>query len=178
MIVLTVLGLVVAGYLTYIHYAGIKPLCGTNGGGCEIVQTSVYSKLAGVPVALIGLIGYIAILGSLLVPESETSRFATVAFTVIGFGFSAYLTYRELFSIHHICEYCVVQRGHRDDPHVPVGLALLARRSARCDEQPSRRRARPRRDRRRRSAPPVTDGPPTARPQIRAIALVNPSNKA
>jgi uncharacterized membrane protein len=107
MIVLTALGLAVASYLTYIHYAGIKPLCGTNGGGCEIVQTSQYSKLAGVPVALIGLLGYIAILGSLLVPESETSRFATVVFTVIGFGFSAYLTYREIFSIKHICEYCV-----------------------------------------------------------------------
>jgi uncharacterized membrane protein len=107
MTVLTVLGIALASYLTYIHYAGIKPLCGTNGGGCEIVQTSQYSKLVGVPVALIGLLGYIAILGSLLVPESETSRLATVAFTVVGFGFSAYLTYRELFSIHHICEYCV-----------------------------------------------------------------------
>jgi uncharacterized membrane protein len=107
MIVLTALGLAVASYLTYIHYAGIKPICGTNGGGCEIVQTSEYSKLAGVPVALIGLLGYIAIMASLLVPESETTRFATVAFTVIGFGFSAYLTYRELYSIHHICEYCV-----------------------------------------------------------------------
>ena len=107
MLVLTVLGIVLASYLTYIHYAGIKPLCGTNGGGCEIVQTSKYSTLVGVPVALIGLLGYIAILGSLLVPESERSRLATVAFTVVGFGFSAYLTYRELFSIHHICEYCV-----------------------------------------------------------------------
>lgn len=107
LLVLTALGIVLASYLTYIHYAGIKPLCGRNGGGCEIVQTSEYSKLVGVPVALIGLLGYIAILGSLLVPESETSRLATVAFTVIGFGFSAYLTYRELFSIHHICEYCV-----------------------------------------------------------------------
>src|SRR6202044_2219075 len=72
-----------------------------------IVQTSQYSKLAGVPVALIGLLGYIAILGSLLAPENETSRFATVAFTLVGFGFSLYLTYRELFSIHHICEWCV-----------------------------------------------------------------------
>lgn len=111
MIVLTVLGVGLASYLTYIHYAGIKPLCGKNGGGCEIVQTSQYSKLVGVPVALIGLLGYIAILGSLLVPESETSRLATVAFTVVGFGFSAYLTYRELFSIHHICEYCVSSAG-------------------------------------------------------------------
>jgi uncharacterized membrane protein len=107
LLVLAVIGLAVASYLTYIHYAGIKPLCGTNGGGCEIVQTSVYSKLAGVPVALIGLLGYIAILGSVLVPETENSRLATMAFTLVGFGFSAYLTYRELFSIHHICEYCV-----------------------------------------------------------------------
>jgi uncharacterized membrane protein len=107
MIALTVVGLAVAGYLTYIHYAGIKPLCGRNGGGCEIVQTSQYSKLAGVPVALIGLIGYVAILASLLAPENEGSRFVTVAFTVVGFGFSAYLTYRELVSIKHICEWCV-----------------------------------------------------------------------
>jgi uncharacterized membrane protein len=107
MIVLTVIGLGVATYLTVIHYAGIKPLCGRNGGGCELVQTSTYSKLAGVPVALIGLIGYVAILGSLLVPESENSRLATMTFTLVGFGFSAYLTYRELFSIHHICDWCV-----------------------------------------------------------------------
>jgi uncharacterized membrane protein len=107
MLVLATIGLGDASYLTYIHYAGIKPFCGTNGGGCEIVQTSVYSELAGVPVALIGLIGYVVIVGSLLVRENETTRLATVAFTVVGFGFSAYLTYRELFSIHHICEYCV-----------------------------------------------------------------------
>ena len=107
MIVLATIGLGVATYLTYIHYAGIKPLCGKGGGSCEIVQTSEYSKLAGVPVALIGLIGYVTILGSLLVAESETTRFATVAFTLIGFGFSCYLTYRELFSIHKICEWCV-----------------------------------------------------------------------
>src|SRR5580704_9002713 len=104
---LTLLGVAVASYLTYIHYAGIKPLCGRNGGGCEIVQTSEYSKLAGVPVALIGLIGYVAILASLLAPETESTRFATVALTVVGFGFSMYLTYREVFSIKNICEWCV-----------------------------------------------------------------------
>ena len=107
LVALTLLGVGVATYLTYIHYAGIKPLCGRNGGGCEIVQTSEYSKLAGVPVALIGLIGYVAILAALLAPENESSRFAAVGLTVVGFGFSAYLTFRELFSIHHICEWCV-----------------------------------------------------------------------
>jgi uncharacterized membrane protein len=107
LLALTLIGVGVATYLTYIHYAGIKPLCGRNGGGCEIVQTSEYSKLAGVPVALIGLIGYVAILASLLAPERESTRFATVALTVVGFGFSMYLTYREVFSIKNICEWCV-----------------------------------------------------------------------
>src|SRR6266480_645395 len=106
LIVLTVAGVGVASYLTYVHYSGIKVLC-TGHGSCAKVQTSQYSKLAGVPVALIGLIGYVTILASLLLPESETSRFATVCLTVIGFGFSAYLTGRELFSIHAICEWCV-----------------------------------------------------------------------
>ena len=49
--------------------------------------------------ALIGLLGYIAILGSLLVRETETSRFATAGLTLGGFGFSLYLTYREVFTL-------------------------------------------------------------------------------
>jgi len=105
-ILLTVLGIGIAGYVTYVHYAGIKPAC-TAGESCAKVQTSIYSELAGVPVALMGLIGYIAILATLLAPESERTRFATLALTLGGFGFSAYLTYRELFSIHAICEWCV-----------------------------------------------------------------------
>jgi uncharacterized membrane protein len=111
LLTLTLVGVGVATYLTVIHYAGIKPLCGRNGGGCEIVQTSEYSKLAGVPVALIGLIGYVAILASLLAPESESTRFATVAFTVVGFGFSAYLTYREVFTIKNLCDWCLSSAG-------------------------------------------------------------------
>jgi uncharacterized membrane protein len=106
MIVLAVIGLGLASYLTYVHYSGIKPAC-SLGGSCEKVQTSAYSHLAGVPVALMGLLGYVTILGLLLAPDGEGMRFATVAVTTIGFGFSAYLTYREVFSIHAICEWCV-----------------------------------------------------------------------
>jgi uncharacterized membrane protein len=106
MIAIATVGLGVASYLTYVHYSGGPILC-LRGGGCETVQHSIYSKLAGVPVALIGLIGYITILASLLAPESESTRLATMTFTVIGFGFSLYLTSRELFSIHAICPWCV-----------------------------------------------------------------------
>jgi uncharacterized membrane protein len=102
---MAVIGLGVAIYLTYIHYAGIKPVC-TAGTSCLRVQSSVWSKLAGVPVALMGLIGYVAILASLVVPDREQTRQATLVLALIGFGFSGYLTYRELFSIHAICEWC------------------------------------------------------------------------
>ena len=105
MLLLTLLGLGVAGYLTYLHYSGSEIPC-LKGGGCETVQHSIYSKLAGIPVALIGLLGYVAILASLLAPKGETTRLATMVFTLVGFGFSAYLTSRELFSIHAICVWC------------------------------------------------------------------------
>jgi uncharacterized membrane protein len=106
MLVLAVIGIGLASYLTIIHYAGINPAC-TAGQSCIKVQTSQWSKLAGIPVALLGLIGYIGIVGTLLAPDREESRLGTLGLTVIGVGFSAYLTYRELFSIHAICEWCV-----------------------------------------------------------------------
>jgi uncharacterized membrane protein len=104
-IVLAIVGLGVATYLTYIHYKGINPACGL-GANCIKVQTSEWSKLAGVPVAVLGLLGYVGILASLFVP-GEAGLVAGALIALVGFGFSAYLTYRELFSIHAICEWCV-----------------------------------------------------------------------
>jgi uncharacterized membrane protein len=106
MLVVAVLAIGLTAYLTYVHYSGIKPAC-TAGQSCIKVQTSIWSKLDGVPVALIGLLGYIGILLSLLVPDRDETRLATVGMTMAGFGFSAYLTYREIFSIKAICEECV-----------------------------------------------------------------------
>src|SRR6202011_6010879 len=85
MMVLTLVGLGVASYLTYAHYSGAEVPC-PKGGGCETVQHSTYAKLAGVPVALIGLVVSVTILASLLTPEGETTRLATTAVTTIGFG--------------------------------------------------------------------------------------------
>jgi uncharacterized membrane protein len=103
---LALVGLGVAAYLTYVHYEDIKPVCGL-GGDCQKVQTSQWSELGGLPVALIGLIGYALILVSLFVP-GEAGRLGGAFLALIGFAFSAYLTYRELFSIDAICPWCVV----------------------------------------------------------------------
>jgi uncharacterized membrane protein len=100
------LGVGVAAYLTYVHYAGTHVFCVAGGGGCEKVQTSAYAKLAGVPVALLGLVGYLALLASLAVP-GDNGRFAGALIALAGFGFSAYLTYREIFTIKAICQWCV-----------------------------------------------------------------------
>jgi uncharacterized membrane protein len=100
-----VLGLAIAGYLTYVHYAGISPVC-EIAHGCEKVQTSRWSELAGVPVALLGLLGYAGILAALLVP-GETAMTAAAGQALVGAGFSAYLTYREVFTIEAICIWCV-----------------------------------------------------------------------
>jgi uncharacterized membrane protein len=104
-IVLALIGLGVAAYLTYVHYEGVEPVCGL-GGDCEKVQTSEWADLAGVPVALLGLIGYAAILATLFV-EREEALVAGALIALVGFGFSAYLTYRELFTIDAICPWCV-----------------------------------------------------------------------
>ena len=138
MIVLSAIGLCLAAYLTYVHYSGTTPPCSIKGNPCSQVQKSQYSLLAGVPVALIGLIGYIAILGSLLAPQSERMTFLTTAIVLGGFGFSAYLTYREVFTLHKICEWCVssailmtvlaclaIWRFLRGEP-LPAGISAVA----------------------------------------------------
>jgi uncharacterized membrane protein len=106
MFVIAVLGTALAAYLVYVHYSGAKPICTSRGDTCQKVQTSVWSKVDGVPVALIGLIGYVGILGSLLAPDRDETRILTLGMTLIGVCFSGYLTYRELFTLHEICEEC------------------------------------------------------------------------
>jgi uncharacterized membrane protein len=105
-LVLAVLGVAIAGYLVYVHYADIDPVCNIA-HGCHKVQTSEYAELAGVPVALLGLFGYVIVLGALLAPQGEPARMVAALTALVGFGFSMYLTYRELFTIDAICQWCV-----------------------------------------------------------------------
>jgi uncharacterized membrane protein len=59
-------GAVSSGYLTWVHYAEVEPLC-TGVSNCVRVQSSEYAELAGVPVALVGLVGCLAVLAALAV---------------------------------------------------------------------------------------------------------------
>jgi uncharacterized membrane protein len=99
---LAVLGLAISVYLTWVHYADIEPVC-TGISDCEKVQTSDYAELAGIPVAVLGIAGYVSILASLWMRVEVTVLLAYVAA-----GFSGYLTWAELFKIDAICQWCVV----------------------------------------------------------------------
>jgi uncharacterized membrane protein len=103
---LAVAGIGVAAYLTWVHYQDEVPVCVAGGGGCERVQKSEYADAAGIPVAVLGLGGYLSILVTLLLP-GERARFAAAFLGIAGTGFSAYLTYLELFVIDAICQWCV-----------------------------------------------------------------------
>jgi uncharacterized membrane protein len=98
-------GLGIAAYLTIVHYAGEAPVCAIA-HGCATVQKSGYAEVAGVPVALLGLLGYAAILVSLL-RDDELGRTVTAMLTLGGFAFSAWLTYVEVARIDAICIWCV-----------------------------------------------------------------------
>jgi uncharacterized membrane protein len=104
-LVLALAGVGIAGYLVYVHYADVKPICSIS-HGCETVQKSQYAKLAGVPVALLGLIGYLAILASLFV-RGEAARLVGAGMALVGLGFSGWLTYLEAERIHAWCQWCV-----------------------------------------------------------------------
>ena len=109
-LVFNIIGLLDAAYLTFVHYQGFGALLCAGGhpghSSCETVQSSVWSKLDGIPVALLGLIGYVTLLGSLRV-RGDVGRAIGFGVTLIGCGFSAYLTYREAHSIHAYCEWCL-----------------------------------------------------------------------
>lgn len=109
---LALAGMAVSAYLTYTHYADQPVACGGY-GGCDTVQTSEYATLAGVPVALLGVLFCAGLLGlalwwlSHLPMAEEWAPMACFAMTFMGVAFAAYLTYVELFVLEAVCIWCV-----------------------------------------------------------------------
>src|SRR3954452_8638062 len=98
------LGAAVTGYLTVVHYTGARLVCPTS--GCETVQHSRYAEVAGVPVALLGLLGFAAILGTALVRGRQAAELGA-GLALVAFLFSGYLLLVQLLAIHAICTWCV-----------------------------------------------------------------------
>ena len=98
-------GLGIATYLTVVHYSGGEPVCAIA-HGCATVQQSDYAALAGVPVAVLGLAGYLGVLAA-LARDGEGGRTAAAFLSLAGLGFSAWLTYVEVGVLRAICIWCV-----------------------------------------------------------------------
>ena len=97
-------GVGIAAYLTYVHYAGVAPVCTT--GGCEKVQTSKYAELGSVPVALLGLVAYVVLLVLAALRGIEAATVG-VFVAVVGLAFSGYLLWAQLGPIGAICQWCL-----------------------------------------------------------------------
>ena len=109
---LILIGLALSAYLTYEHYTASATLaCSDNGVvNCLQVTTSTQSKVFGIPVALLGLVYFVAMLPA-CVPAAWRSRSpwlrnGRIVAGIVGIGFVFYLLYSELFTIGKICLYC------------------------------------------------------------------------
>jgi len=98
-------GIGISAYLTWVHYDESALVC-VAGGGCETVQQSSYAEIAGLPVALLGLVSYAIVLG-LIVWDTPYARLGAASLAFIGLAFSVYLLVLQLFVIDAVCVWCL-----------------------------------------------------------------------
>jgi uncharacterized membrane protein len=111
-------GVAVAAYLTWVHYDDAALVC-VAGGGCETVQQSAYAEIAGIPVAVLGLVGYAIVLG-LIAWDTPYARLGAATLAFVGLAFSVYLIVLQLFVIDAVCSWCLV-----NDVLIAPALAIL-----------------------------------------------------
>ena len=123
-IILAIGGAVDSAYLAWLKITGSVAAC-SNIGDCEAVNSSRYAEIAGIPIAVLGLLGYLAILAVILLELrrpgwSEGLRLAFFGFTLAGTLYSIYLTYVEVAILRAICPFCVVSAV------IMLGLFIIA----------------------------------------------------
>ena len=103
-LLLSLAGAGIATYLTVAHFAHVQVACAT--GGCETVQTSRYAEVAGVPVAVIGLAGYL-VLAWTATARGELARALGFAAALTGFAVAMVLLYVQAGVLHAFCQWCL-----------------------------------------------------------------------
>ena len=100
------IGIGVATYIFIADSTAGSPTCLVGGGGCETVAKSSYSHIAGINIAIFGIIGWILILATVFF-ANDAARLGGFLVALGGFGFSIYLTYLEIWKIEAIWQWCV-----------------------------------------------------------------------
>ncbi len=129
------IGFVDASYLTAIHYKGAELGC-NEWGSCNEVTTSKYSVIFGIPMALMGVLYYLAILIGALVYIDTKWKLPLILIpiaTTFGFLFSIGLVYLQLFVIHAICIYCMFSAGTSTTLFILSLIYLFTRPSEQAD---------------------------------------------
>ena len=111
---LAVLGVLVSAYMTIYKLTDNQSMCLGN-GGCSVVNSSIYSEVYGIPVAVIGMGGYGVILATLLLQGrwqflQDNAIMLVFGLTLAGFVFTLYLIYVELALIHALCPFCITSQ--------------------------------------------------------------------
>ncbi len=110
---LAVIGLLIAGYLVISEATNTQTICPATGAfNCDLVQKSIYSHIGPIPVAVIGLLGYLAILAVLLLESRvelfmERGKMLVFGMALVGLLFTGYLTAMEAFVLHAWCIWCL-----------------------------------------------------------------------
>jgi uncharacterized membrane protein len=104
--VLALVGAAIAAYLVYVRYSGHAVYCVGGSHGCQKVQSSDYAKLVGIPVAVLGLIAYLALSLTALLPGRQAAA-TGAGIALVGAIFSAWLLYAQLALIDAVCQWCV-----------------------------------------------------------------------
>jgi uncharacterized membrane protein len=107
-VLLALAGVIVSGLALHVHYVEDDQPCHINDKwDCGVVNHSPYSVIAGVPVAAIGIAGYllVGVLGFL------RRRGLLLGAVAVGFAFALYLTHIEAHVLGVWCLYCVISQG-------------------------------------------------------------------
>lgn len=109
-LVLATVGAAISGYLTYAHFNIDALVCA--GGGCEVVQQSKYSEIMGIPIALMGLLMFLAVIALIIVRDrildyAYLANPLIIVLLVASLIYFAYLAYLEANVIHAWCQWCV-----------------------------------------------------------------------
>jgi uncharacterized membrane protein len=108
---LAAVGMGIAAYLAFVEVSGTPAMCGPV-GDCNRVQQSSWASIAGVPIGVLGLGGYLILGGLALAPTAPSSRSAHLPLALwgaaaTGVAFSVYLTFLEPFVIGATCLWCI-----------------------------------------------------------------------
>ena len=110
LVVLDVIGLLIASYLSIVELGGGVPTCGPL-HGCETVARSEYARIGGVPVAVYGVVLSLVLLSLALAwirSDNPTLLDAHYGLSLIGVIFEIYFLSLQLFIIHALCIWCTL----------------------------------------------------------------------